>query len=157
MTDMERNENLETEELQGGIDQNGQQKEKLFTQEQVNEIVKKRLAKVKQQEGAEPPEDYSEKSTKLTEKEAELTAKENRLNCQEYVIEKGYPKELLDTLDTTDVEKFKERADMLNGIYGKKEVQPFGSAEFDGVGSGTIKDAFAYGRKHKPDTSAIGR
>lgn len=149
MVDMEKNENLETEGQQGETDQNGQQG-KLFTQEQVNEIVKKRLAKVKQQEGMEPPEDY-------TAKVAELTAKESRLSCREYLIEKRYPKELLDTLDTSDVEKFKERADMLNGIYGsKKDVQPFGSAEFDGSGSGTIENAFTYGRKHKPNTTCIG-
>ena len=151
---MENKEILETE-VAGGADEGGQQKEKLFTQEQVNEIVKKRLAKVKQGE-AEPPEDYVAKSVKLTEKETELTAKENRLSCHEYVIEKGYPKELLNTLDTSDVEKFKERADMLNGIYGRKDVQPFGSVEFDGYGSGPIEQAFSYGNKHKPDKRILG-
>ena len=148
MADMEKNENLETEDQQGGTDQNGQQG-KMFTQEQVNEIVKKRLAKVKQQEGTEPPEDY-------TAKAAELTAKENRLSCREYLIEKRYPKELLDTIDTSDVEKFKEKADMLQSIYGKKNVQPFGSAEFDGYGDGPVKQAFSYGRKHKPDKRILG-
>lgn len=149
MADMERKENLETEGLQDEADQNGQQ-EKMFTQEQVNEIIRKRLAKVKQDnEGNEPPEDY-------TAKAAELTAKESRLSCREYLIERRYPKELLDTLDTSDVEKFKEKADMLQSIYGKKDVQPFGSAEFDGYGDGTVKQAFSYGRKHKPDKRIFG-
>ena len=148
MEDMEKNENLETEELQDGIDQNGQQ-EKMFTQEQVNEIVRKRLAKVKQQEGTEPPEDY-------TAKVAELTAKESHLSCREYVIERRYPKELLETLDTSDVENFKEKADMLQEIYGRKSPQPFGSAEFDGYGDGPVTQAFSYGRKHKPDKRLLG-
>ena len=148
MADMEKNENLETEELQGGTDQNVQQ-EKMFTQEQVNEIVKKRLAKVKQQEGTEPPED-------CTAKVAELTAKENRLNCREYLLQKNYPKELLETLDTSDVEKFKEKADMLQEIYGRKYPQPLGSAEFDGYGDGPVTQAFSYGKKHKPDKRILG-
>ena len=139
---------VETEDQQGGTDQNGQH-EKMFTQEQVNEIVKKRLAKVKQQEGTEPPEDY-------TAKVAELTAKENRLNCREYLLQKKYPKELLETLDTSDVEKFKEKADMLQEIYGRKYPQPLGSAEFDGYGDGPVTQAFSYGKKHKPDKRILG-
>ena len=127
-----------------------QKEEKLFTQEQVNEIVKKRLAKVKQQEGAPDPEEF-------TRRTAELSAKESRLSCREYLIEQNYPRELLDALDTTDVEKFKEKADILQRVYGKsKNVQPFGDQEFDGPGESTLKQAFSHSKKHTPDTSRLG-
>ncbi len=107
--------------------------EKLFTQEQVNEIVKKRLERQKESNVS---------MQEMTAREADLTARESRLNCREYLLEKGYPSELLDVIDTTDVEAFKEKADkasgVFQGIYQSQNVAPLASTEppmHDAVGS----------------------
>lgn len=71
--------------------------EKLFTQEEVNEIIRKRLAKEKAKEA--PAIDV-----------AELTARSNRLDCKEYIIDNGLSMDLLDIIDTSDVAVFKEKA-----------------------------------------------
>lgn len=82
--------------------------ERLFTQEEVNKIVGERLARYKAK--TEPaPEDQREQA---------LKARETRLECREYIQDKGYPRELLDILDTADGEKFKAAAEQLAGLTG---------------------------------------
>lgn len=78
---------------------------KMFTQEQVNEIVRERLAREKAK--AEP--------TAIDERENALKAREARLDCRDWLEElsKGGKAAsgvmgLLDILDTGDSEKFKK-------------------------------------------------
>lgn len=80
--------------------------EKLFTQEDVNRIVSERLKRHSGQMAGQT-------SANDAEREKSLTARENKLTCREYIVEKGYPSDLLDALDTSDPEKFKENADKL--------------------------------------------
>ena len=84
---------------------NGTQGERLFTQSEVNEIIRNRLARSKTSEAkqAEP--------TEAELRERDLMARENRLSCREYLLEKSYPRELLDILDTSDPKEFNKRAD----------------------------------------------
>lgn len=92
--------------------------EKTFTQEQVNEILKKRLSRYK---------DYESSMQSLDERETELTAKENWLNCREYLLAQGYPSELLEVIDTSDVDEFIKKADKASRIFQKqtnKKVAP---------------------------------
>ena len=91
-------------------------KEKLFTQAQVNEIIKKRLKNQKEIESS---------LEQINARESEVAAKESRLNCREYLIEKGYPDELLDILDTSDLETFKSKAEKVNGVFESRLTSQF--------------------------------
>lgn len=103
--------NMETEEVQHEEDVQEQKHEKLFTQEQVNEIIKKRLKEQKKEK---------ENEQNFEEREVELSKREKRMDCREYVVKKGYPEELLDIIDTSDVEEFKQKADKANGVYERQ-------------------------------------
>ena len=92
--------------------------EKRFTQEELNEILKKRLSRYK---------DYESSMQSLDAREVELTAKESWLNCREYLIVNGYPAELLEVIDTSDVDEFIKKADKASGILQRqsnKKVAP---------------------------------
>lgn len=120
MEDMERNKEMtkdfETVE-NTQCEKPDESKEKLFTQEEVNNIVKKRLYERKKEK-----EEYSEKEKDLEDREASISLRENKIRCHELVIEKGYPKELLEILDTSDPERFNEQAEKLAVTY-KAEKQ----------------------------------
>ena len=92
----------------------GEPSGKMFTQEDVNRIVSERLARDRENRSTQQQND---------EKETALKARESRLDCRDYVTEKKYPSELLDMLDTSDVDKFKATADKLHEIYGVDEKQ----------------------------------
>lgn len=114
--------------------------EKLFTQEQVNEIIKKRLGRQKE-ENANVQE--------LETRAAELTKRESRLSCKEYVLKKGYPAELLDIIDTSDVDTFKQKADKASNIFSNQResfVAPLASAEPNMIGG----SVFPADTKHTP-------
>ena len=81
--------------------------QKTFTQEEVNNIVQGRLAR----------ERAKNEPTPLELREKELTARETAMSCREYVAEKGYPKELLDLFDTSNVEEFKKKTDKLHELF----------------------------------------
>ena len=83
--------------------------QKMFTQDEVNTIVSERLKRDR--------EKRTETNTE-NEREKALAERENRLSCREYITEKNYNAELLNILDTTDVEKFKAAADKIHEIYG---------------------------------------
>lgn len=79
-----------------------EKEERLFTQAEVNAIIKKRLSKLEAQH------------TATSESEAaELAKREARLNCREYLLDKGYSAELLDILGTDDFEAFKQKAEAI--------------------------------------------
>lgn len=103
-----------------------EQQEKTFTQEEVNRIIQERLARVKNKDsGTDPGE--AEQGNELEERETSVTLRESRVECREFVAEKGYNKELLEILDTSDPEKFKsqvERLVELNGSQEKKKIYP---------------------------------
>ena len=84
----------------------GQGNEKLFTQADLDRIIGERLARERAK--AEPsPEDAHE---------ADLRARETRLSCREYLADCGYSAELLDLLDTSDLERFKASLKKLDSI-----------------------------------------
>ena len=83
-----------------------QAEEKMFTQAEVNEIVRKRLAREKEKVSSEMPA--------LTD--ADLTARSNRLDCKEYLLNKGLSMDLLDVIDTSDSAAFIEKVEKVSGI-----------------------------------------
>lgn len=82
---------------------------KMFTQEEVNQIVKERLERERAK--AKPPEPTEEEK-----RLQELTARENKLFCREYLVNGGHPVELLDVIDTSDIEGFKTKAEIIQGL-----------------------------------------
>ena len=95
---------------------------KTFTQEEVNNIVRERLAR----------ERAIAESSQPDQREQDLTARENALSCREYIAEKKYPKELLELFPTDNAEQFKASVDKLLKIFPQlkpdvlKGVRPTG-------------------------------
>lgn len=116
--------------------------ERLFTQEQVNEIVKKRL---------ERNGDVEAREQKVEVKERELKAQENRLICKEHLVDNGYPLELIDIINTENPEEFKEKlektANLFKGKYQHRGVPPL--AQIDSILDADIGKAFGK-QKHEP-------
>lgn len=93
----------------------GENKGKLFTQDEVNRIVSERLNRERERaaqaaaQAAEPAPDDD-----TARRRAELTEAENRIKCKEFLLDnKQYPAALLDLYDTKDFEAFKANAEKL--------------------------------------------
>ena len=99
---------LEAAKADAGV--NGGTGGKTFTQEDVNRIVSERLARDRADRAAAP--------SPADDRERDLKAREARLDCREYLASQGHPVELLDILDTSDVDKFKASADRLRELFG---------------------------------------
>ena len=89
---------------------------KMFTQEEVNNIVRERLNRVKA--GAA---EQDERATALDEREAAvqqreqaMQQKESRAACEDHCKAKGYDTAFLDLLDTSDPERFTALLDKLH-------------------------------------------
>lgn len=127
---------------------------KLFTQEEVNNIVRERLnrAKTATTEQDARTDALDKREADLKAKEAELQQRESRATCAEYCKAKGYDESVMDILNTSDPEKFGETLDKLMDIaeaaYNKKRaamkiprfVGPIG--DHSGGKTDPIADAF---------------
>ena len=111
----ETNKNTNQQPNTQPADNGNQSGGKMFTQEEVNRIVSDRLARDREKRTEQQQDDTREQA---------LKAREAKLDCREYLTEKKYPAELLDVLDTSDVEKFKAAADKLQSIYGVDDKTP---------------------------------
>ena len=89
----------------------GENKGKLFTQDEVNRIVSERLNR-EREKAAQTAESAPDDDT--ARRRAELTEAENRIKCKEFMLDnKQYPAELLDLYDTKDFEAFKSHVEKL--------------------------------------------
>ncbi len=95
--------NGEGTQLEG--ENNANQSEKMFTQEDVNRIVQERLTRERSRAGQS-----------FDDREKELARRESRMTCAERLADKGYSKELLDILDTSDADKFMKNVEKLEGM-----------------------------------------
>ena len=122
--------------------------EKKFTQADLDRIVKDRLKR---------SDEAKEKahSEEIAAIQRSVTERENRLACREYLLDKGYPADLLEIIDTSDPEEFKKKADkaynLTNGGFSYPAA-PLADESITEYGrDGTqISAAFARERKHKP-------
>ena len=125
--------------------------EKLFTQAEVDRIVKERLKRVKVKAAEEQESESVKKAANLAQREADLNARETKLKCKEWLHDQGYSKDLLDILDLTDFETFKKKADKVVQLSAgmKTKSAPVASESItgnDGAGDGFSKE----NSKHKP-------
>lgn len=100
-----------------------EQEKRLFTQEEVNQIIAKRLDKLRKQAAAENQKqadadrmELEQIRTEIEQSRAELSARETVIQCKEYIQQQGYPFELIDIIDTSDYQLFKEKVDILANI-----------------------------------------
>lgn len=84
---------------------------KLFTQEEVDRIIKDRLKRQKIKANEDQEADLKTRSEDLAKREADLNARETKLKCKEYLSDRGYPSDLLEILTLDDYEAFKKKAD----------------------------------------------
>ena len=112
-------------------DKQNANEERMFTQDEVNAILQKRLGKREKQD-SEALEALTQRENAVAEREKEIQRRENVINCREYLHENGYSADLLDILDTGDVDAFKEKADKAANLIsgsGRKSAPPLGSTE----------------------------
>lgn len=88
----------------------GEQNERTFTQTEVNRIIKDRLERERAKAKS------AEISPEMEQRLADLDARESRLNCREYLVENDMPSELLDIIDTSDVDNFKSKAEKAHAL-----------------------------------------
>ena len=121
--------------------------ERMFTQDDVNRIVSERLARERAK--AEP--------TAIDERETALKAREARLDCRDYLEElsKGGKAAssvlgLLDILDTTDSEKFKQTVSALLELGAfNPQLEPLKIPPVDMRGGASPDDLIAAAFKPK--------
>ena len=133
------------EELQGN-------QERMFSQEEVNQIIKTRLERERAKQNSTLDENLEKRLKDLESRESAFKARESRYDCLEYLQAKGYDPELADILDTSDAESFKKKIDRLACYTGGRRITP-PPASHEPSGSGyddPIRQAFAPDRKHKP-------
>lgn len=110
----------------------GEEKEKLFTQEEVNGFIQSRLSRLRGQINKEVRAEYDQKLS-------DLTARENRLMVKEALSNRGMPRELADVITCTDEEDLNSKLDALQKIYGdkpKEEKKPDGFTQIGVSGVG---------------------
>lgn len=107
MEEITNNQNVEQQPTTQPADNGNKGGGKMFTQEEVNNIVRERLAKDRAKRAPAEP-------TEAEKRDAELTAKENRLTCREHLLGSGLPSSLLDVLDTSNPQKFKSALDAVS-------------------------------------------
>lgn len=154
--------------------ENVPQEEKLFTQAEVNEIVRKRVERVKRKHeeapsGADPEHEEAsgvpgtpsqdERIAELDKREKAIQLKENRSAMTEFLQKNNFPLDLLEVVDLEDIEASKKTiikyADAFDVTGRKKHIpSPVGGHDggdnknrifWDGFSGLTIK-----GSKHKP-------
>lgn len=110
------------EEKAETVDTSEKTEEKLFTQAEVDKIIKKRLERMKR--SSEPKE-----NGKLQERETELLKRENLLNCKEYLLNNKLPLELVDIIDTADTETFIKKVTLLERSSMIERREPIYNSE----------------------------
>lgn len=93
--------------------QSGEKPEHTFTQNDVERIVKDRLARDRRTTEAH----VAQREAELSEREAALSARESRFDCEQFLKGEGLSADLLDELDTTDAEAFKSKVGTLKRLF----------------------------------------
>lgn len=117
-------ENLNTQNVPEGEHEDIEREEKagkMFTQDEVNRIVQERLARDRAKR--EKDDGVEDMLNNINEREVSLSARESKVKCHELILEKGYSKDLLEILDTSDFKKFQEQAENIEKLIKSKTVR----------------------------------
>lgn len=87
--------------------------QKMFTQEEVNKIISKRLKGYKE----------------LQNKAQEVEQMSKTLACKEYLLDNNYPSELLNIVNTDNVDKFKDKVERLYKCVKPRRQTPLYSPD----------------------------
>lgn len=138
---------LDTQPEENGSTQSetGAQSERLFTQDEVNRIVKERLLRERSKASNEQNEQSAARA-------ADLDARESRLICKEFVLDNGYPHELLDAIDTSNPEEFQRKAFAIVNAVQARPVTGCPTPDFkvESPPYDPVSEAFSGNAKHKP-------
>lgn len=133
------------------------EKERLFTQEEVNEIIRHRLheRKKEQAHAKQTEEELQERVNALNERENSLNLREERLSRIEYLKSKGYPDELADMIHVSEEETFEKNVDKLVGAFERSGILKNKYPSYTPYEGGETYDFPPVGAKHEPKYSRI--
>ena len=115
--------------------------ERTFTQSELNEIIRIRLEQDRARRQPGEP-------TEADLKQKELDERESRITCKAYLLDSGYPLELLDVLNTSEPDAFKDKCLTVMGMIRKaKGTAPMFEQSYN---MEQKPDAFARTTKHTP-------
>lgn len=148
-------ENLEQEE--NLKEEAPKEEEKLFTQEEVNEIIRHRLHERKkaQAHAEQTEEELQERVNTLNERENSLNLREERLSRIEYLKSKGYPDELADIIHVSEKDTFEKNVDKLVGAFERSGMMKSKYPSYTPYEGGETYDFPPVGAKHEPKYSRI--
>ena len=131
--------------------------EKIFTQDEVNEIIRKRLRerKKEQEEGERYEEEIKTREKEITEREKELGLREVRMSCKEYLHENDYPEGLIEVLDTSDFKTFKEKAGKIAEMYSGTLKNKGSYPGYEPEPEITVERKSFLNSKHKPKYAGV--
>ena len=110
--------------------------EKLFTQEDVNRIIKERLDR-------ERSKFAHQEQAAAEDREKALASRESRLSCREFLMDRGYPAELVDLFDTSDPKEFGRKVEIASRVLGHNQPAPLRSHEpADGFSKNALPAGF---------------
>lgn len=142
MAEINETQNTEQQPTTQPADNGNQGSERMFTQEEVNQIVRERLAR-ERAKNAPPEPTEEEKRLK------DLSTRENRFNCREYVTDNNLPHELLDLFDTSDFNDFVRKADTFRAVL-QRTVGPAPLYSTEDTGAANAAPAGFGVTKHTP-------
>ena len=130
---------------------------RLFTQEEVNKILRNRLEREKRSDRLEHEDDEAPQAEpaaqEVSDREKELAARESLLECRVYLLDNGYPSVLLDVIDTSSPKEFSKRADIVYGLLRQnRRSEPVRSSEPTGVDGGAFSSSKHIPRKYPLDS-----
>ena len=109
MEDNQNMENMTDQNDSHGNDSQGNKIGKMFTQDEVNQIVQSRLARFKNESANNI--DYSGREAALTKREMQLTAREALMDA-------GLPKEMIGAVNTNSKEEMENSINILKSFFG---------------------------------------
>ncbi len=129
---MEDNKNIDTTKAENQGQPAQEEKEKTFTQEEVNRIVQERLARSKNKEQPKG----EESNTGAQDKERELQTREMNILAREKLLDAELSKDCMPLLTGASDEKdLDTRIELIRNLSAKKEEKPEKSKGFTPMGA----------------------
>lgn len=131
---------------------NGNNQERLFTEDEVNEIVRKRLERYKDKHGSD--EEVAKLSAALDERSAELDRRELKVSCLDFLYKNGMDPYMADVIEAEDFDDFVNKASKIRQMIAdaKRSTHPAFNPEMaqEDNGSSKIAEAFSADYRRQP-------